>query len=686
MSEGWEQVYLSRHQATSGYRSGEYELYAPTSREGGLPRYGVYGFRNYVGDVWHLGALKEGMAARQTLHGACVKTGSWFTSSHDSIAGGTAARSNEPGASLEGTVFGHTIVLRTVRTTNGGMALISIDGDGHVANRLPVVEESDLLAITGIVANGGGEARVTCPGHGLATGAVIEIENAAGTTGVDGRREVSVVDDDTFNCVGTTLGGVYSGGGTCGYFRAADLGKRYCDFFGTGAVFWDEQAPLAEGLPLAEHVVRIEPLGTGRGGIASGARTYVTALLACGEARLGEADAVMAYVDEMFQERTGTAFLSFGSVVEFEPEGGSAQFLGENHGFETLLDQAWWVDGKRASLAPGEVLAGDEVRLERSLTIAHPEGSGATAEVRTTFEATAGGLSGLRRSQRWAWKEPGLVSRAYHGMAPVGVRPPGSSAYEQALFESAKIGAQEFGLTPHEVRNLGEIPADRMRFCDARRGAQCEVLLHDVAETMDHWQRSEGAYAFVWQRDDGVDKAYFTRVASGNEETIVGGERERHDMGWHAWRRASPTPELKVGWSVAMRGCGETAACGERMEIAAGEGATVLARIEDASRADRPVDPLHVARVELRLIRWDAARRERGSTAAERRFSAREAMSPRLQRSAVGRWKDAAFNLRATAPGEWTKDLAPGDYLLEATAAPWDGTAAKVDFLLRVIR
>ncbi|MCA9259024.1 MAG: hypothetical protein KDA61_07485, partial [Planctomycetales bacterium] len=139
MNSHWDEVYLARHHATSGYRAGEYEVYTPTGRTGGTLRYAVYGFKAYLDEALQFGALKEGMAARPTWHGACVKTGTWSTTGNNSVAGGTSAYSKEPGATISGDATGHALVLRTMRSTNGGMAIVSIDGDPYAANRLEAV-------------------------------------------------------------------------------------------------------------------------------------------------------------------------------------------------------------------------------------------------------------------------------------------------------------------------------------------------------------------------------------------------------------------------------------------------------------------------------------------------------------------------------------------------------------------
>ena len=87
-------VYLWRNFATVGARASEYEVCVPFANQAGTLRYAVYGFREYVGGVLHLGRIKEGLVVRNTWHNAAgvAKSGTWTTTAHGAIAGpGTAA-------------------------------------------------------------------------------------------------------------------------------------------------------------------------------------------------------------------------------------------------------------------------------------------------------------------------------------------------------------------------------------------------------------------------------------------------------------------------------------------------------------------------------------------------------------------------------------------------------------------
>jgi hypothetical protein len=67
--------------------------------------------------------------------------------------------------------------------------------------------------ITNVVNNGSGACRVTVSNHGLVDNVLVNVEGVQGATGANGVWLVDVIDSNTFDLVGSTFGGSYTGGG-----------------------------------------------------------------------------------------------------------------------------------------------------------------------------------------------------------------------------------------------------------------------------------------------------------------------------------------------------------------------------------------------------------------------------------------------------------------------------------------
>lgn len=80
------------------------------------------------------------------VHGQCTKTGSWGGYGVDYLAASLGAASSTGGSTISRSVVGDAIVLQTACLTNGGYAVVSIDGDWTAANRLPTFTAADYAA------------------------------------------------------------------------------------------------------------------------------------------------------------------------------------------------------------------------------------------------------------------------------------------------------------------------------------------------------------------------------------------------------------------------------------------------------------------------------------------------------------------------------------------------------------
>lgn len=72
-----------------------------------------------------------------------TKTGTWANSAATYAPSGSTSQSSTAGDTIDFTVSGHTLVHRGIATTNGGYAVVAIDGDYTAANRLPIFTQAD---------------------------------------------------------------------------------------------------------------------------------------------------------------------------------------------------------------------------------------------------------------------------------------------------------------------------------------------------------------------------------------------------------------------------------------------------------------------------------------------------------------------------------------------------------------
>ena len=136
--------YLLKHRATTSAEAGSWQVFVPV----GAGDYNVFAlgtFSNPGGVITHLGRMCLGrIGTNIPANDASVATvGAWTQSAVDTAPGGNYWYSTAAGDSKTFTVNGHTVVLRSMLSTNFGYAVISIDGDWTAANRLPAFTQAD---------------------------------------------------------------------------------------------------------------------------------------------------------------------------------------------------------------------------------------------------------------------------------------------------------------------------------------------------------------------------------------------------------------------------------------------------------------------------------------------------------------------------------------------------------------
>lgn len=141
--------YLWRDPWASGTYPDSWWVYVPVDDLGGHAVFGVGSFGN-TGAVAALTRMHYGKPGAWVRHdaGSTVKVGAWTTRTGDDMQpdGASVCYSTTAGDSITFVGSGHTIVARGYTTTNGGYAVVAIDGDYTAANRLRTFSSGDYAA------------------------------------------------------------------------------------------------------------------------------------------------------------------------------------------------------------------------------------------------------------------------------------------------------------------------------------------------------------------------------------------------------------------------------------------------------------------------------------------------------------------------------------------------------------
>jgi hypothetical protein len=476
-----ETVYLWRNFATTGQRANEYEIYIPFQAE----RFAVYSFQDYIaaaGGARYFGRLKEGVPVVNlpSNDGTVTKVGTWAASANAAAYNGTNLQSSTAGDTMTATVTGHTLIIRSMTTTNAGFATVSIDGDFTAATRLPAVTQTEVDA---------------------------------------------------------------------GWFLSGDIGKRYLETYSV-LLYEDEHFVLAEGLADTAHTVVVRVQGTRRSG-SSANRVYVSAFAAATSGTLPtDANASMGYTRDVTNLRTGSNFSAMDIVSEYAPAASPTnfQFLGNNHGFETLVAQQWLVDGVASTPTSGSYVTGREVKHELKTNITHPDtGATVVASKRTSYVGRADRQAQMSCRYRLAWKNPGAIKSGYAGMMHVGTHARVNSTghiLQQTEFDRLMVG--DVILTSFSADNETALGTQKTSTAAAWSTAHDTVAVLHIPRT----DLNVNAYAlstsglFVQDRADFTEKFYAARSLPGANETVTAATVHNGEIWWRVFRVSDANSRL----------------------------------------------------------------------------------------------------------------------------------------------
>ena len=139
--------WLWKHLATTGTDAGSLWAHVPLGggyyATFGIGTWGVGSALPFLGrfSLGRIGAFKH-----HTAGSGVTKTGTWATSNGNTHPAGSSTQSSTAGDTITFTTTGDTVVLRHHKTTNGGIAVVSIDGSWTAANRLPLITAEDIAA------------------------------------------------------------------------------------------------------------------------------------------------------------------------------------------------------------------------------------------------------------------------------------------------------------------------------------------------------------------------------------------------------------------------------------------------------------------------------------------------------------------------------------------------------------
>lgn len=334
-----------------------------------------------------------------------------------------------------------------------------------------------------------------------------------------------------------------------GWFLTGDIGKRYLETYSV-LTYEDEHFVLAEGLTDTAHTVVVRVQGTRRS-TSSANRVYVSAFAAATSGTLlTDSNASMGYTRDVTNLRTGSNFSAMDIVSEYAPSSSPTnfQFLGNNHGHETLVSQQWLVDGAASTPASGAYVSGREIKHELKTDLTHPDtGATVVATKRTSYVARADRQAQMSCRYRMAWRNPGAIKSGYMGMMHVGTHARvfnTGPVLKQTEFDRLMVG--DTILTSFSADNETALGLQKTSTAAAWSTAHDTVACLFIPRT----DLNVDGYAipvsglFVQDRSDFTEKFYAARSLPGGNETITAATVHSGEIWWRVFRIANADDRL----------------------------------------------------------------------------------------------------------------------------------------------
>ena len=138
-------TWLSKHFSTTKNLADTWWAYVPIGG-GYYSTFALGKFTTTADTSRHLGRMMLGLVGTYVHHTSATKVGTFSNSNFDYTLGGSQCYSTVAGDTVLFNITGHTAVMRASLITNGGCAIVSVDGDWTKANRLPLFTNADFTA------------------------------------------------------------------------------------------------------------------------------------------------------------------------------------------------------------------------------------------------------------------------------------------------------------------------------------------------------------------------------------------------------------------------------------------------------------------------------------------------------------------------------------------------------------
>jgi hypothetical protein len=138
-------TWLMKHFSSTKNLVDSYWAHVPIG-DGYYSTFALGKFTTTVNTSKHIGRMILGLIGTYTHHTSAIKVGSFSSSTFDYTLGGNQAYSTTAGDTITFNINGHTAVARLSIITNGGCAIVSVDGDWTKANRLPLFTDADFIS------------------------------------------------------------------------------------------------------------------------------------------------------------------------------------------------------------------------------------------------------------------------------------------------------------------------------------------------------------------------------------------------------------------------------------------------------------------------------------------------------------------------------------------------------------
>lgn len=388
---------------------------------------------------------------------------------------------------------------------------------------------------TSLRSNAAGDTMTaTVTGHTLILRAFTTTNGGFGTVSIDGSFTAA-----------TRLPAFTQADVDAGYCASGDIGKRYCQFY--SIVYEDEHFVLAEGLSDAAHTVQIRVQGT-KLAASSDTRVYVAGFAgATAGTKVTDVNASMGYTREITNLRTASNFSAMDLVPEYTPNGfTNYQFLGNNHGNETLAAQQFLVDGVVSAPASGAYVAGSVIKSELSTNLTHPDtGATVVAAKRSNFVARADRAAQLSCRYRLQYKNAGTNRAAYFGMMHVGTHTyGGTNTLQQTEFNRFLVGDTLISsFSANNESQLGLSHSDIIAAFSTAHDTVAVLSMPRVDLNVDGYSRA-GSGAFIQDRADFTEKGYLIRSSASGLESVSPSTVHAGEVQWRVFRVANANARI----------------------------------------------------------------------------------------------------------------------------------------------